>query len=159
MDRNGLLPSLFGRGVRRGEDIFTQLQGEIDRVFDSFAAGRPLAMWGDKADFAPAINMSETPEAIEVTAEIPGCEPKDIEVSLVGNELSIRGEKKTEVKDDKKNYHMVERSYGGFLRTIALPFEMDPTKVDASFDKGVLKVVLPKPPEAKKKAKTIPIKG
>jgi HSP20 family protein len=159
MEKTGFLPSLLGRGKRPGQDMFTQLQGEVDRVFDSFSLSRPLAHWNGRDGFEPAIDVTETPDALEVTAEIPGCDPKDIEVSLVGQQLYVRGEKKSEKEEKGKNHHRIERSFGAFMRTIPLPFLMDPAKVEARFDNGVLKVHLPKPPEAKTAVKTIPIKS
>lgn len=159
MDKPSYLPSLFGRGVRQGQDIFSQLQNEVDRVFDSFSTARPFAAFGRNGGFEPAIDVAETADAIDVTAEIPGCEPKDVEISLVDRTLTIRGEKKTEKEEKNKNYHAVERSYGSFVRSMTLPFAADPGKVEARFDKGILKVHLPKPPEAKQEVKTIPIKS
>jgi HSP20 family protein len=164
MDKTGLLPTLFGRTSRKGQassgqDIFSHLQNEVDRVFESFSLGRPLANLTGNGSFDPAINLAETPEAIDLTAEIPGCEPRDIEISVVGQTLTLRGEKKSEKEEKNRNYHLVERSYGVFTRSIPLPFTIDPAKVEATFDKGVLKIHLPKPPEMKAEVKTIPIKG
>jgi HSP20 family protein len=159
MDKQSYLPSLFGRGLRQGQDVFAQLQHEVDRVFDSFTSSRPVAaLMGDGA-FEPVIDVSETADAIDVTAEIPGCEPKDVEISLVDRTLTIRGEKKSEKEQKDKNFHAVERSYGAFVRSMTLPFATDPAKVQAKFDKGVLKVHLPKPPEAKQDVKKIPIQA
>jgi HSP20 family protein len=76
---------------------------------------------------------------------------------LSNGRLTIKGEKKQEKEEKKKDYHFVERSYGSFARSIGLPFEADPNKVQAKFDKGVLTVTVPKPPEVKAKEKKIPI--
>jgi HSP20 family protein len=159
MDKQSHLPSLFGRGLRQGQDIFAQLQHEVDRVFDSFASPRSIATLVGNGAFEPAIDVVETADAIDVTAEIPGCEPKDVEISLIDRTLTIRGEKKTEAEQKDKNYHAVERSYGAFVRSLTLPFATDPAQVQAKFDKGVLKVRLPKPPEAKQDVKKIPIQA
>jgi HSP20 family protein len=159
MDKSSFLPSLFGRGARQGQDVFSQLQHEVDRVFDNFTSTRPMRLFGGNGAFEPAIDIAETPEAIDISAEIPGCDPKDVEISLVGRTLTLRGEKKTETERKDKNFHAVERSYGAFVRTVPLPYAVDPAKVEANFDKGVLKVHLPKPPEAKEDVKKIPIKG
>jgi HSP20 family protein len=159
MDKQSYLPSLFGRGLRQGQDVFAQLQNEVDRVFDSFTSSRPLSTLIGNGAFEPAIDVSETADAIDVTAEIPGCDPKDVEISLVDRTLTIRGEKKSEKEQKDKNYHAIERSYGAFVRTMTLPFATDPSKVEAKFDKGVLKVHLPKPPEAKQDVKKIPIQA
>jgi HSP20 family protein len=87
-----------------------------------------------------------------VTAELPGVDEKDIDLSLADGVLTIRGEKKTEREetDKDKNWHLTERSYGSFSRTIALPYDPDSAKVEAKFDKGVLRVRLPKPAEIAK---------
>ena len=95
-----------------------------------------------------------------MTAELPGVEEKDIELTLANGLLTIRGEKKTErdEKDTNKNWHVIERSYGAFSRSIALPFEPASDRVEAKFDKGVLWVHLPKPPEVASKQQRIAIK-
>jgi HSP20 family protein len=159
MDKQGYLPSLFGRGLRQGQDVFSQLQHEVDRVFDSFTSSRPLATLIGNGTFEPAIDVAETVDAIEMTAEIPGCDPKDVEITLVDRTLTLRGEKKTETEQKEKNYHAVERSYGAFVRTMTLPFATDPAKIVAKFDNGVLRVHLPKPPEAMQDVKKIPIQA
>ena len=95
-----------------------------------------------------------------MTAELPGVEEKDIELTLANGLLTIRGEKKTErdEKDTNKNWHVIERSYGAFSRSIALPFEPASDKVEAKFDKGVLKVTAAKKPEAVKAERKIEVK-
>jgi HSP20 family protein len=86
-----------------------------------------------------------------VKAEVPGLEPKDIDISLSDGLLTIKGEKKQEREEKEENYHLVERSYGSFARSIRLPNEVQSDKIDASYKNGVLKIVLPKSEEAKKK--------
>jgi HSP20 family protein len=90
-------------------------------------------------------------------AALPGVGEKDVEVVLSEGRLTIKGEKKQEKEEKKKSYHLVERSYGSFARSIGLPFAADPDQVKASFAKGVLSVTVPKPPEVKAKEKKIPI--
>ena len=107
---------------------------------------------------APAINVAETADAIEVTAELPGVEEKDIKVSLDGNRLTISGEKNEEAKRDEKDWHVEERSYGSFYRSMSLPFSPAEGAIEAHLDKGVLHVSVKKPPEAAKSVKTIEIK-
>jgi len=92
------------------------------------------------------------------TAELPGVDEKDVDVTLADGVLTIRGEKKTERDEKDKNWPVVERSYGSFSRTISLPFDVDPAKVDAKFEKGVLRIHLPKPVEVAKKQQKIEIK-
>jgi HSP20 family protein len=107
----------------------------------------------------PRVDVSESEEQIQVTAELPGVEEKDVEVVLADNVLTIKGEKTSEREDKKKDYHMVERTYGSFQRVIPVRYDIDPDKVVASFAKGVLTVTLAKPPEAIEKVKKIEIKS
>ena len=97
---------------------------------------------------------------MNLTAELPGVEEKDLDVTLADDVLTIRGEKKSEhdEQDKDKRWHVVERSYGRFSRTISLPFYPDPAKVEAKFDKGVLQIHLPKRLEMAKKQQKIDIK-
>jgi HSP20 family protein len=104
-------------------------------------------------------NVAETDKTVEVTAEVPGVDAKDIDVQLREDVLTIRGEKKAEKDEKQKDYHLVERSYGMFERSFTLPTDVDPARVEASFDKGVLKIVLPKAAEAQSKVKRIEIKS
>ena len=141
-----------------GTDPFTAMRREMDRVFENF--GRDLG-WSSaelpSAAMAPALDVSETDKEIKIEADLPGVEEKDVEVVVTDNVLTIKGEKKAEKEEKKKDYHMVERSYGSFARSIALPFQADPDKVKATFAKGVLNVTVPKPPEVKAKEKKIAI--
>ncbi len=106
----------------------------------------------------PGINVVESKDALEVTVDLPGIEEKDINVSLEGNQLSISGERKEESKRDEKDWHVEERSYGSFYRSLTLPFEPEDGAVEAHLDKGVLHLNIKKPVEAKQAAKTIEIK-
>jgi HSP20 family protein len=94
-----------------------------------------------------------------VTAELPGLDEKDVEVVLRDDLLTIKGEKKSEREEKKKDYHLVERSFGSFSRTIHLPFEAASDAVKASFTKGVLKITINKPTEIKDKTVKIPVKS
>jgi HSP20 family protein len=107
---------------------------------------------------APAISVAETKDAFEVTAELPGVDEKDIKVSLDNNQLVISGEKKAESTKEEKDWHVEERSYGSFYRSISLPFEPEDGAVDAHFDKGVLHLTIKKPAKVIKTTKTIDIK-
>ena len=107
--------------------------------------------------FYPDVDVVETENDIQVKADLPGMDEKDIHVSLAQNILTIKGEKK-EVKEDKgKNYHQVERHWGSFYRSLSVPSSVDTTKADASFKKGVLTITLPKTADAKKEQKEIPV--
>jgi HSP20 family protein len=143
---------------RRGYDPFARLHQEVEKVFEDFGRMMPMRWPGDgeMADFK--IDMSETDKEIRVTAELPGVEEKDVEVTLSGDLLTIKGEKKLEEERKKENYHVVERSYGAFERTFRLPYEVEEKDIAAEFDKGVLRIVLPKPAEARAETKKIEVK-
>ena len=161
MKARSLLPSLWHKD-EAGESPFLALHHEIDRVFDDFRRGAPWAGFGmpnGGARFAPLMDVFETDKAIEIDTELPGMTEKDIDVAVVDNVLTVKGEKRAEKEEKDTDYHMVERSYGAFTRSLTLPFEVDASKVDAKFDKGVLKITLPKPAEVKAKTKKIKIKS
>jgi HSP20 family protein len=99
----------------------------------------------------PSVDITEGKKEITVKAEIPGVEPEDMDISISGKLLTIKGEKKQEKEQKEENYHRMERSYGYFNRTIELPAEVDSEKVDASYKKGVLKIELKKTREAESK--------
>jgi HSP20 family protein len=148
----------FGRrpDLTVGADPFTSLQREMDRVFESF--GRDLGWAGDNGRaMAPSIDVSETDEALEIKAELPGVDQKDVDVTVTDDVLTIKGEKKVERDEKGKSYHVVERSRGSFVRSLTLPFNADPAKTKASFVDGVLTITLPKPPEVEAKVKKIAI--
>jgi HSP20 family protein len=144
--------------AQKGElDPFTAMQREINRVFSEFGSKEPLSWQG--AGISPRIDVAETDTAVEVTAELPGLDEKDFEVVLKDDLLTLKGEKKSEREEKNKDYHVVERSFGSFSRSIRLPFEADPETVKAQFTKGVLKVTVGKPAEAKNKTVKIPIRS
>lgn len=139
-------------------DPFAAFRHEMERLFDSF--GRDIG-WptGDRrtAATAPSIDVSETDSELRIDADLPGVEEKDVDVAISDNVLTIKGEKKAEKEEKKKDFHLVERSYGSFSRSLTLPFAADPAKAKATFKNGVLSITLPKPPEVKAKAKKIAI--
>jgi len=130
---------------------FDFIQTEIDRVFDRFNGFNTWVLPSAFPDgaFSPSMEVVETDGVVEVTTELPGMDDKDVEISVADGVLTIRGEKKFEKDEKKKNYRLVERSYGSFERTIALPAGVDASKVKAKMTKGVLKVEIPKPAAAK----------
>jgi HSP20 family protein len=146
------LPSFFGRG----DDPFGSLFREVQKTFEDFSQRTPLARFGSDT-LSPQIEIAEGKDAIEVTAELPGVDEKDLDVTLANGVLTIRGEKRTERDEQDKdmNWHLVERRYGSFSRAIPLPFDPDPAKVEAKFDGGVLHIRLPKPAEVAKKQQKI----
>ena len=149
------LPSFFGRG----DDPVGSLFREVQKTFEDFSQRTPFARFTSDT-LSPKIDIAENKDAIEVTAELPGVDENDLDVTLVNGMLTVRGEKRTErdEQDKDKNWHVVERSYGSFSRAIPLPFDPDPAKVEAKFDKGVLRIKLPKSAEVAKKQQKIEIK-
>jgi HSP20 family protein len=146
------LPSSYGESIG-------SLFREVEKTFEDFARRTPFRGFAETA-LAPKVDVAESKDAVDVTAELPGVDEKDIDVSVAEGVLTIRGEKKSErdEHDKEKNWHVIERSYGAFARAIALPFDPDMNKIDAKFEKGVLRVHLPKSPEVAKKSKKIEIK-
>ena len=109
-----------------------------------------------RSNIVPNIEISETDKAIEVTAEMPGLERKDVEISVDDDTLTIRGEKKVEENQKDKNVQLSERSYGVFVRVLQLPPGIDPASVQATMSNGILKLTIPKP--AKSEPKKIEVK-
>jgi HSP20 family protein len=150
-------PSELGRS----RDVFSAMRDEMDRVFDRFEHGwprLPALFRRDDAMTVPELDVRESANAIVVEAELPGVDEKDVTVSLANGVLTIKGEKKHEKEEKSENYHLTERSFGSFERSIRLPDTIDEGKVDAKFEKGVLKVTAAKKPEAVKAERKIEIK-
>ncbi len=140
--------------VRRDGNPFVSLQQEVERLFDDFARGFPTF---GSANLIPSMDVTETDKEIELTAELPGLEEKDVQINLADNVLTIRGEKKAEKEEKNKNYRLVERSYGSFSRSVELPAGIDADKITAAINNGILKVTVPKPAAAV--AKKIAVKA
>ena len=138
--------------ARREANPFSFLQQEIDRLFEGVTRGFPsfTAFTGASANL-PRMDVSETDKAIEIEAELPGLETKDVQINLADNLLTIRGEKKSEREEKNKDYHLVERSFGSFSRSVQLPQGVKPDDVSAEIAKGVLKVTVKKPAPAQSK--------
>ncbi len=128
---------------REGGEL-DRLRREMDRLFDRLSEWRPPFFRGEESKWMPTVDISETSKEIIVKAELPGIDPNDIDVSVTGNTLKIQGERKQETEEEGENFHKIERSYGAFLRPIQLPAEIDPDKVKATYDKGVLTLKMPK---------------
>ncbi|MBN2062167.1 MAG: Hsp20/alpha crystallin family protein [Deltaproteobacteria bacterium] len=129
----------------RGE--VDRFRGNIDRLFDDFFARSPFGGSFDKGDWVPAVDLSENDKEIIIHAEIPGIEVKDIDISLNGRVLNIKGERKQEKEEKEKDYHCIERRYGSFSRSFELPADVDFNNVEARYKDGVLKLNLPKTKE------------
>jgi HSP20 family protein len=148
---NSPLPSLW-EPARTGLPVVDTLRREVDHLFESFggisAGGR---LW-------PVCDASESDTEITLAFVLPGIDPAAVEVSLSGGVLTVSGERKNERDEKKGDWQIAERSFGSFSRSIAVPEGLDPARVTAAFDKGVLRVTLPKPEDAKPKAHKINVK-
>ncbi len=167
------------RGERKGSPSrrahtahpLLSLRDQMDRLFDDFASdwrlpslGRELFEWEPfrmpswtRGVVDVRFDLSETDDALEITAELPGIDEKDVELVLADGMLTLKGEKRAEKETKEKEYHLSERRFGAFTRSMRLPESVDPDKIKASFDKGVLKVIVPKRAEAKAKKRKIAI--
>jgi HSP20 family protein len=148
-----LIPVGTDRTVaRRESNPFSFLQQEIDRLFEGVTRGFPsFPAFAGTGGNLPRMDVSESDKAIEIEAELPGLETKDVQINLADNVLTIRGEKKSEREEKNKDYHLVERSYGSFSRSVELPQGVKPEDVSAEIAKGVLKVTVKKPAPAQSK--------
>jgi HSP20 family protein len=153
MRLKSLVPFREGRALMRPDFGLFGLHREIDRLFSEFAQG--IGPAGTQS-IIPSIEISETDKAIEVSAEMPGLERKDVEISIEDDTLTIRGEKKIEENKKDKNVQLSERAYGVFYRVLQLPPGIDPSSVQATMSNGVLKISIPKP--AKSEPKKIEVK-
>jgi HSP20 family protein len=155
MALKSFLPSVFSH--ESGRDPFRDLQRQIDQVFSDFSRDVLPSGLSRGAALGISMDVAETDKSIEITAELPGVDEKDIDVTLADDMLTIKAEKKSEKDEKGKDFRVVERSFGLMERRMALPFKADPGKIDAKFEKGVLKLTLPKPPEVQSKTQKIPI--
>ena len=151
MHLRSLIPVGRERSVARSDNPFMSLQREIDRLFDDFTRGFPTLPSLGTTELLPSMDVTETDKQIEITAELPGLEEKDVQVNVADNVLTIRGEKKAEKEEKDKAYRLVERSYGSFVRSLELPEGVNADAIKASIEKGVLKVTVPKPAPAQVK--------
>jgi HSP20 family protein len=141
----------------------------MDRLFDDFMQGFPtfrsspeLPVWKAETLFGnslPAVDFVENEKAYVVMAELPGLSEKDVNISLVGRTLTIKGEKSEEQEEKKKDYYLAERRFGSFERSFMLPDDADCDKIDAQFEKGVLRVTMPKSQKVTPQSKKIDIKA
>ncbi len=130
---------------------FERMRRDMDRLWDSFFEVAPRRRGEERGEWLPSLDVSETKNELVVKAEVPGMDAKDIDISLSDGVLTIKGEKKQEKEEKEADYHLVERSYGAFTRSIQLPKEVQGDKIHASYKDGILRVTLPKSEEAKKK--------
>jgi HSP20 family protein len=135
----------------------SSLRQEMDRLWDRFVGETPLARRVAE-EWWPTVDMSETKDSFIVKAELPGLDAKDVEVSISGDVLTIKGEKQKEEEEKDEHHYRAERYYGSFQRSFQLPTSIKADKIEAAFDKGVLKVTLPKVEEAKQKKIEVKVK-
>ena len=152
---------MLPRKQEKYNDPFTAMQQEMNKIFEQFHPGFNLAPveFGKLADWSPNVNISETEKEVQVMADLPGIEQKDVDVTLDNGMLTIKGEKKAEKEEKDKGFHRYECSYSSFERSFTLPREVEEEKAEANFKNGVLTIKLPKTFEAQHSAKKIPVKG
>lgn len=129
-------------------DPFNFLRQEIDRLFETSTSVQGIR---------PEFEVKENKDGLQVTAELPGISDKDIDISLANGVLTIKGEKKSEQVKEGETYHISERSYGSFSRSLRLPYEPDEKKISASFKDGVLSLTIPRPAASKSNVRKIAI--
>lgn len=145
-----------GGAMEVRQDPFLSLQQQMNQMFDEFFRGTGLEPFGATRErwdlFSPRVDVTETDKEVRVSAELPGLDEEEIEVSLSRGTLTIRGEKRRAHEEKGRTYYRAERSYGAFRRAIPLPGAVDTDRADAQFRKGVLTVTLPKagPVESRK---------
>jgi HSP20 family protein len=136
-------------GLMKREDSYGGLRSELDRLFESFFSGSPARREG--SIWSPSVDVREDSANFYVEAELPGMDKDGIQLEIENNVLSIKGERKLERREEKENFHFVERSYGSFFRSFSLPKNVDGEAISAEYKDGVLKVTLPKREEVKPK--------
>jgi len=135
----------------------SSLRQEMDRLWDRFVSESPLAR-RITGEWWPTVDVSETKDNFMIKAELPGMDEKDVNVTISGDVLIIKSEKKKEEEENDEHHYRAERYYDSFQRSFQLPGSIKADKIEADFDKGILKVTLPKVEEAKKKEITVKVK-
>lgn len=160
------LPDIFrpGRALRRRgtEDIaypLERMEREMRRMMEDFwmAPFAEFGRWGET--FIPSVDVKEEDDQVLVSAELPGIDQKDIDVTVTQDSVRIAGEKKREEAKEEKGYYRRESAYGSFERVIDLPAAVDENKAEAEFSKGILTIKLPKSEQARKKRKKVEVKS
>ena len=129
---------------------FATLQDRLNRLFQS-SFGESQDSLTTSSSFSPAVDVYEDEHAVNLKIEVPGIEEKDLDIRVENNTLTVHGERKFEKEEKEENFRRVERQYGSFTRSFTLPQTVDSENVSANYDKGVLKISLPKKAEAKPK--------
>jgi HSP20 family protein len=142
--------------------FFPSFQQEMNRFLDQFKSGFPMMDDANAALFSgvpfPAIDIVETDDALDISAEVPGVKQDALDVSISGNTLTLKGEKSADHQETENNCHRIERRYGSFRRQIPLGFTPEDGAVDARFSNGVLSLHIPKPTAFKTHVRKIDIK-
>lgn len=133
------------------------IQSEVNRLFNSFF-DTPATVNGPRR-WLPAMDLVETDDHLVLRADLPGIREDDVSIEVEDNVLTVSGERKAEHEESKEGYHRVERAYGSFSRSLTLPDGVDPESIEASFDRGVLEVRIPKPEERKPRKVAITVGG
>ncbi len=134
------------------------LRSSVDRLFDDFFGMDRAVLREPSLSVVPAVDLEETEDAFKITAELPGMDKKDIQITFENNVLSISGEKKAEKEIKEDNFHRLERSYGKFHRSFELPGYIERDKIEADYKDGILHVTVPKTEEAKPKQIEVKVK-
>ena len=134
---------------------FNQLQRELERMFDQRRGGEDESTQAATADWVPSVDIKEEQDRFVVYADIPGVEPKEIEITMDNGVLTIRGERHHESKEDQEGFKRIERTHGTFYRRFALPDTADVDKISARGNHGVLEVVIPKQEKAQPRRVTV----
>ena len=172
MAEQGNVPVRKEGGAIGARHPFEAFRREFDRMFENFASALP-AFGGGRDPFdidtlrrapagfgaIPAVDVVEKEGEYAITAELPGLDEKDVEVTVADGVITLKGEKKAEREEKKKDYYLAERSYGSFRRSFRLPEDVDAAKIDAAFKQGVLTLRLPKSPAAQPKTQKIEVKS
>jgi HSP20 family protein len=145
----------------RSRGLFEEFRDEMNRVFERFETGWPhwslqSARWPSSV-MVPDLDVHDNDKSMTIEVELPGVEEKDVTVTYNNGYLTIKGEKRTQREEKKDNYYLAERSFGSFERSLRLPDTLDESKIEARFDKGVLKISAPKRPGAQKAERKIEI--
>jgi HSP20 family protein len=140
-----------------GSNLFDRMRDEMDDMFRR-TFGPVAEVNGDKFTWAPSVDVEETDKEIFVKADLPGVDPKDIDITIRDGVLFLRGEKKFEKEEKEKNYHRIERFGGTFYRSIPLPVGANESNVTATTCKGVVTIAIPKKPEVQPKKVTVQAK-
>lgn len=165
-DNVGTTPEPFGRLF----EPLASVRRDIDRFFEGFAPDFPRGLNFDPfrrlssafdiggGDLVPHVEVTEEKKSYQISAELPGVDETDVSLILEDHMLTLSGEKKTEREEEEKDYHLSERRYGSFRRSFRVPEDVDENRISATFDKGVMTIVLPKGGAAKPKGRQIPVK-